>query len=310
MPPTTTPASAGGTKRSFSGTPLVGNNRMATLYNPTMVSIIVEEDDEIKKYQVPCGLLRASPEYFDKAFGEHFAEAKNGEIKLPDTKAWVVECFFGWLYSQKVFWEHQDSRTLRQPKLEDDVALDTDGVQGNLSNDELLDPVTWNDDDLLDLYIFADKYSTRRLRNSVIGFIQTKLFQTKPVEYKHWALDTCGFAFAHLPEASPLYKLLMDMIVHDVEPESITKCCNYEFLPTSALCQLLARTAQLARRANCRRCRNGHGCRRDGSHEGMENLQPPYVGSFCLYHEHDSEEEQKICEIRWKKIKAEKAIGI
>ncbi|KAK3612893.1 hypothetical protein LTR56_028187, partial [Elasticomyces elasticus] len=111
-----------GTKRSASGEPLIGKNRISSLYKPEIVSIFIyEEDDKADKededattkeremieYQVPRGLIRASSEYFDKAFGDDFEEGKTRKIVLADVLPWVFECFIGWLYTQKVFWEYQ-----------------------------------------------------------------------------------------------------------------------------------------------------------------------------------------------------------
>ncbi|KAK5715385.1 hypothetical protein LTR15_010028 [Elasticomyces elasticus] len=141
MAPSDTPTLGAGTKRSFSGTPLIGNNRMAALYQTTMVSIFVGRDDDIQEYQVPCGLLRASSEYFDKALNEHFIEGMTSKIDLPDVQPWVMECFIGWLYNQIVFWEHQDTSN-QQPRVDQGLWGDSSVAQLKaVTEADVLDPI-------------------------------------------------------------------------------------------------------------------------------------------------------------------------
>ncbi|KAK3618853.1 hypothetical protein LTR56_024367 [Elasticomyces elasticus] len=280
-----------GTKRSFSGTPLVGSNHMRSLYQPTMVTICAEYDEEYQEYQVPRGLIRASSKYFDKAFGGDFEEGRLGKITLPDTKPWVFECFIGWL-------------TLDQPFL--DQQSHTEGA-AELTNADLIDPVAWLDYDLFDLYIFADKYDTQLLRKAVMEVIQIKVFQTLPFSYLFPSKSDLAHAFRHLPDTSPLYRLLTEIMVYDTDPDVVAESDRPEVLPSRALCEVLVRTTQLARCAECSQCKHGHPCL-DKSHADIKSTRAPYCKSLCVYHEHDSEEEQKMCEVKWERIKMEKGI--
>ncbi|KAK3625185.1 hypothetical protein LTR56_020541 [Elasticomyces elasticus] len=173
--------SSRGIKRS--GEPLVGENRISSLFRPELVSIFVRVDTGRKKgkkavkedieYQIPCGLVRGLSEYFDKAFDDTFVEGKTGKIVLTDVKPWVIECFIGWLYTRKVFWEHQDvaagqGNAKHQPTVDRHTS---NGRNDALTNEALLDPATWLYRNLIELYIFADKYDTRLLRNKVIELI-------------------------------------------------------------------------------------------------------------------------------------------
>ncbi|KAK5725004.1 hypothetical protein LTR17_013390 [Elasticomyces elasticus] len=310
MAPTTAPTPTGcDTKRSFSGTPLIGNSRMAALYKPTLVSIFVHEDseeDQQGEYQVPRGLICASSEYFDKAFGEGFEEGKTGEITLPDTKIWVFECFIGWLYTQKVFWEHQDSRSLEQPML--DRFTTAKPAADYLDVADLLDPVTWKFEDLFDLYIFADKYDTRRLRTAVMTLIQTKLFQSKPMSYAGLIFSECTVAFDNVPDSSPLYKLLVDLMIYDMDPLDLTEHDNYQHLPLSVCSEILSRTAQLVRCLRCDECQQSALCNDSDTHPDVKSATPTYDTDFCKYHEHDSDEERRLCVRKWGQIKAERGI--
>ncbi|KAK5688819.1 hypothetical protein LTS10_000797 [Elasticomyces elasticus] len=311
MAPTTAPAPAGcGKKRSFSGTPLIGNGRIAALYKPTMVSIFVreddedDEDDEQQEFQVPRGLICASSEYFDKAFGDGFEEGKTGKITLPDTKLWVFECFIGRLYTQKVFWEHQDRTSLGQPIL--DRFITAEPVADYLNIADLVDPVTWKFEHLFTLYIFADKYDTRHLRAAVMDLIQTKLFQTIPVRYVFLFLD-CIIAFNNLPESSPLYKLLLDLVAYELLPLDPEEREDYEQLPPSVCSDILDRITQLARYLSCEECQKNTSCE-DVSHPDIKSAGPPFKKDVCNYHEHDSNEECELCVRKWGQIKAVRGI--
>ncbi|KAK5746359.1 hypothetical protein LTR17_000739 [Elasticomyces elasticus] len=320
MAPTTVPAPAGcGTKRSFSGTPLIGNSRMATLYKPTLVSIFVCEhdeddeddgddgDDEQQEFQVPRGLICASSEYFDKAFGETFEEGKTGKITLPDANFWVFECFVGWLYTQQVFWEHQDSRSWEQPSL-DRSYISANPVSYSLDVADLVDPVTWEFEHLFALYIFADKYDTRRLRSAVMEHIQTKLFQTIPVRYVPIFVD-CIVVFNNLPGSSPLYKLIVDLVAYELLPLDPREREHYERLPLSVSGDILGRLAQLARCLSCDECREDEHCE-DESHPDIKSSEAVYKKEFCKYHEHESNEERELCVRKWGQIRTERGIKV
>ncbi|KAK3625183.1 hypothetical protein LTR56_020539 [Elasticomyces elasticus] len=163
MAPATAPTlAAGGTKRSFSGTPLIGNNRMSALYQPTLVSVHLGSKDK-QGYQVPRGLICGMSDYFEKAFDPRFVEGQTGKIVLDDVKPWVFECFIGWLYTQKVFWDASATSSDGLPRLGPTIDRRPmeEGSAEHLTDVNLLDPIHWRWDQLIQIYVFADKYYTR-----------------------------------------------------------------------------------------------------------------------------------------------------
>ncbi|KAK5725002.1 hypothetical protein LTR17_013388 [Elasticomyces elasticus] len=322
LPPPSPPSR--GTKRYRSDQPLVGKHRISSLYKPDMVSIFVyeevnEEDEEesgesgegreLIEYQVPCGLIRASSEYFDKAFGDSFEEGKSGRIVLDQVQPWVFECFIGWLYTQKVFWEHQSvgkygDSTRAQPKVDDDFYHGDDAAS---PEEALLDPVNWDWYSLFTLYIFADMYETKRLRVAVMEEIQVKTFQLKPVAYQFASVLDCSMVFGKLPDSSPLYKFLLDHATFDTLPGSLTEVWKYDEFPQSVLLELMVRALQLARCANCDRCLENEACD-SSSHPDIKSVYPPYRASFCQYHEHQSEAEGEHCRQKWLQTARERGI--
>ncbi|KAK5715383.1 hypothetical protein LTR15_010026 [Elasticomyces elasticus] len=121
IPPRT--PSGGSTKCSSSSVPLVGGHRMRSLYKRQLVSVYIGSDRN--EYQVPWGLIRASSEYFDRAFGDKFIEGVSGKTELATVKPWVFECFVGWLYTQKIFWEQSEELELQdQPNVDRDMVED------------------------------------------------------------------------------------------------------------------------------------------------------------------------------------------
>ncbi|KAK4896653.1 hypothetical protein LTR27_005573 [Elasticomyces elasticus] len=320
-PPSPSPPSRG-TKRSASGEPLIGKNRISSLYKPEMVSIFVyeeedEEDEETSakdreliEYQVPRGLIRASSEYFDKAFGDQFEEGQSGRIVLDEVQPWVFECFIGWLYTQKVFWEHQSvgkygDSTRAQPKADDDFLHPIEDPA--LTEAALLDPVNWKWYPLFTLYIFADMYETRRLRIAVMEAIQCKTFQRKPVEYPLASLRDCSVVLGMLPDSSPLYKFLLDHATYDAHPGALTEAWKYDDFPPSVLVELMMKALQLSRCAMCERCSQNEACDNE-SHADIKSVDAPYKASLCRYHEHQSEREEELCRQKWLQIDRERGI--
>ncbi|TKA83484.1 hypothetical protein B0A55_00553 [Friedmanniomyces simplex] len=329
-PPLPLPRGAG--KRPAPETSLVGNKRIRSLYRPKIVSIFVGAEKQ--EYQVPRGLIRASSEYFDRALGDDFIEGKAGKIELAAVKPWVFECFTGWLYTQKVFWEYQEDRvgegegseqpeidryvqtneidelaygdgvniltprfvdglrllrhdrkqyfkntlaTIRYPyesnpedgrahmvascelrqAREKLVAECGGGLSGGqstqrlvtLSNAEMIDLSTWNWRWLIELYVLAHMFETRRLGNAVIELVQIKAFQTKPVECLIPTLDVCAMAFNTVPDSASLYRFLADIIIYAGRPDALSERDTYRLLPPQTLGLFFHRAIHPARSA-------------------------------------------------------------
>ncbi|KAK5688820.1 hypothetical protein LTS10_000798 [Elasticomyces elasticus] len=307
-----------GTKRP--GEPLVGNNRIKSLYKPELVSIFIRVDTGRKKgrkaveedveYQVPRGLIRGMSEYFDKAFDDTFVEGKTGKIVLDDVKPWVFECFIGWMYTQKVFWEHEDGPT-EQGNVKHQPTVDrqtTNGHNNTVTNEALLDPVAWQWANLFELYIFADKYDTRRLRTKVIELVQVKSFLVKPTRYLRPNEFDHATVYNSLPDSSGLSKFMVDLRVYlTVPPRSDAEYDGT--LPPRILYRLMSQATQLARCFRCANCTTGQPCDCP-SHCDIKTTKAPYVDNLCAYHEHETEEEKKTCIQSWVQLRNEREIVI
>ncbi|KAK5715384.1 hypothetical protein LTR15_010027 [Elasticomyces elasticus] len=239
--------SSRGTKRS--GEPLVGENRISSLFRPELVSIFVRVDTGREKgkkavkedveYQVPRGLVRGLSEDFDKAFDDTFVEGKTGKIEL---------------------------------------------------------------------HIFADKYDTRRLRNKVMELIQIKSFLVEPTIYLRPSDLDNATVYNSLPESSGLSKFMVDLQVYSTVPPRSE--AEYDgTLPPRMLYRLMSQATQLARCFRCADCTTGQPCD-CRSHRDIKSTKAPYVGNLCAYHEHETEEEKKLCIQRWVQLRIERDLSV
>lgn len=90
------------------------------LYNSVMVTIKVMEGETEQTFQVPQELLCTKSAYFAGAYAKGFKEADTREIELKDAQGWVVRVLISWLYTGRVFLQHEDApaRTAKR-KFED-----------------------------------------------------------------------------------------------------------------------------------------------------------------------------------------------
>lgn len=295
--------------------------------------VYVKVSDAERMFTIPRGLISGMSEYFEKAFNGQYEEGKTGFIALPDVELWIFECFVGWLYTKELFSDPLAADTAKEPAIIDrrrplspilehaltattvvseDASTSTDNVSSGKETtteqashtwklpDEQDDnnPVTWTWQNLFDLYIFADKYDTRRFRTDVITVIQQKAFQAHPRQYPLPDYIDCADMFNGLPESSPLYKFWIEVLTYDTQPLKIQDSYAYEVLPRCVLSTLLARKAQLVWCQTCPDCICGRLCTSDG-HPDIKSIRPSYNASFCEHHEHTSELERKLCEARW-----------
>ncbi|KAK4951488.1 hypothetical protein LTR10_010464 [Elasticomyces elasticus] len=248
-------------------------------------------------------------EYFDKAFDDTFVEGKTGKIVLDDVKPWVFECFIGWMYTQKVFWEHEDGSEQGKTKDQPTVGRQTtNGHNNTVTNEALLDPVAWQWADLFELYIFADKYDTRRLRNKVIELVQIKTFLLKPTRYLRPSELDNATVYNNLPDSSGLSKFMVDLHVYSTVPPRSD--AEYDgTLPSRMLYRLMSQATQLARCFLCANCKSGQPCDCP-SHRDIKSTKAPYVGNLCAYHEHETEEEKKLCIQSWVQLRIERDLSV
>ena len=318
-----------------------------------MVEVTV--NDPSHKFEIPKALICGHSAYFDKAFKGPFEEGRENAITLSDVDANTFGYFVGWLYTQRigalVDGEYAteidassgiDSRQQVTQALDTSVSSqkDAEDSHGNAvtqeevaeDEDELdpRDPVTWGFLTLFELYVFADKYDTRRLRTATVEITQIKAFQTKPREYLYPAMSELAWAFENLPATSPLYKLLLNIVCFSINPQKPAEF--YEGLPNA----ILAATCNKTRLAlDCRCCDyciatldvadevdpdpdtdcEDDGCARcarrckDQAHIDAYKEKVNYVLDVCAHHEHVTQEEKKLCAVRWEMIKQERGIA-
>ncbi|QDS70073.1 hypothetical protein FKW77_004662 [Venturia effusa] len=237
----------------------------------------------VKPYALHKDLLVNTSTYFRKAFTGCFKE-KDGEIVLDDIIERTLDVLKRWLYAQKLakpktlrdrykvrvrFIDGIDANQLPvcgYASLEDfddramavtlkamsqnGWSLDTRIVylRGRF---EAFDHQTlkfWHWDDLVDVYIMADKYNFPHLRDEVI-----KQWQYQAANFRsHCTIETVARAFQNLPEKSNLLSLIMDhwAFLWQPQPRDIRamqmKAC-ISFLARLALAQAVHKGSTFAK---------------------------------------------------------------
>lgn len=160
-----------------------------------------------KEYEVNLGLLRKHSAFFRKAFDKDtgMKEAIEGCIELQDVTSEMVQTYIYWLYD----------RTILLP----DGSESEDMSESNF----LTFP---------ELYVFADIYDTRALRNDIVeAFIPF-------IEEKGLTTESYGAALRKLPQTSKLYGLILchfqsSLDLHNPgHCEALAKCFPREVIGT------------------------------------------------------------------------------
>lgn len=178
----------------------------------------------------------------------------------------------GWLYTNRVFWDPaQDKVDPAGPK--ENPECKNKKEHENLHHD----PVTWDWLHLINLYLFADQYDIKRLRNTLMAIAQTKGFQKTPRNYTWPSVTVLAIVFKNLTSNSPLYKFMIDAIVYHIAPGPMAETKKIESLPSAALASILTKAIQLQRASCCEACRTKNHCsnlnHRDIKRSGL---------TFCL----------------------------
>ncbi|KAI5359959.1 hypothetical protein Slin15195_G118200 [Septoria linicola] len=211
-----TSSSTLGKRKSDNGNPTTSRPRKrfsaayatlsGVLFNPTMVTIHVSdaalsetgEEVNAEEFSVQRALVNLRPFQV---------------LRAP----WVFRVFMGWLFYQEVFYDeervdpeplvreelHGSSETslndLRASDSTRQVVASVETHEGQISHEPQVsvnrqsqrtgspdtdnqEPLTWPWPDLLELYVFAEKYDTRGLRMQVFDIIQQKLLRRNTVD--------------------------------------------------------------------------------------------------------------------------------
>lgn len=142
--------------------------------------------------------------YFQKLFNGSFREAKDLVAKAEDTTVSTFGYFMQWLYTQ-TFVRYKMHAWER-------VAVSTTDHYANSLDSPYLHT-------LLDLYIFADQYDIRLLRNDVM-----RSWQKDETTWDEISNDNIIKAFDNLPHSSPLCRYIAQcyaaLFDGDVDPDA------------------------------------------------------------------------------------------
>ena len=276
------------------------------LFAPTIVTIKVGNQD----FQIPRPLICSHSVYFEKAFKGRFQEGKNGVVTLSDdADPEEFGVFVGWLYTQRIgmqidtkmsntdTFDPDNAESASLSTKTDVYEQDFEEINGNRVPvaENPVDPTTWNWARLFKLYIFGDAYDSRGFRNCVMEVIQIKAFQERPKFYIYPSPSQLCIAFNGLPLSSRLYQSLLDMLTYLLVPYGTES--DYENLPSAVI---VASWMMLKHKV-------GQAPKDDA---GMTKLNTPrclesLIKGVCRYHEHVTEEERRLCGLRWEIIRRE-----
>ncbi|USW58657.1 Putative BTB/POZ domain-containing protein [Septoria linicola] len=189
------------------------------LCNPTMVRIIVQDNDRSHTFQVPKELICSRSDYFSTLFkaGSNFTEASTGVATLRDTEIWAFKTYVGWLYSNQIVLAPNDQAQVMQ-------------------NGQADDPSSWPYETLFQLYVIGDKYKTRAFRTLVIQHVQAKMRAAKEL-CDRMSKDQYESRVRKVirDELEPLFFDLddLDFLVHNVSEDSTLARCIWYTLANS-----------------------------------------------------------------------------
>jgi hypothetical protein len=285
-----------------------------------MITIVSsQEDGQQTTFSIPRELLVSQSEYFAAACSRTFYEGQCGSVKLEGIPNWIMNCFVGWLYVGRIECElslASDIEAFPNSTLKDRPGIYSFAkpIQVNPRN-----PVTWHWQALFEIYVFADRFSSRNFRNAVVEVCQIKLWEITPKSYPSPRNEDIAAVANRLPRTSSLYRLLVDDAVFAerypiFSPNGLMvadcSAVGAEFL---AECFLLLKRQQAA--LKCESC--GH--TRDEwitlfggdvmqqkcypiDHK-PEDLEYPFrLYGWCHYHEHINKREKELCRLRWNAV--------
>lgn len=158
------------------------------------------------------------------------------------------------------------------------------------------DPVSWSWWMLFRLYIFADKYSTRKFRLVILVIIQTKFFINTPRAHEAPSSGALKYAADNLPPSSPLFRFLADpfglhRLLHRANTDPTHQAKKYFDLPSSFLALSFVSLKRHFIAVNCQGCEAGN-----PGHaytHTAEDRKVMILRDLCgIYHEHDNNEEE------------------
>lgn len=158
-------------------------------------------------------------------------------------------------------------------------------------------PVTWPWMWLFQLYVFADQYDTKRLREQVMNFIQLRCDQKHPRMYPYPSTKNTAWCADRLATTSSLRRLLVDiwakrmkLCIHK-EPGVESQAREMELFPQSFIIECFLTTSCVVETIHCAvdNCTSpAH------DHEASPSMYR------CRFHEHGpGNQESNGCEVLW-----------
>ncbi|KXT05750.1 hypothetical protein AC578_1041 [Pseudocercospora eumusae] len=251
---------------------------------PRPICIIVKEGDRtLGDFWTTSELLCSASPYFRVMLTGPFSEANNRHVTIDQHPVWIVEAFLNFLNF------------------------------GRLASDEDHDHSDLLFDQLFQLYQFADFYQVRGLRNLIVMRVQKNLhYHISP----HHRLSTLTqddlpsvkefkYLCKNMPESSPLRKVIADAVVN----------FNAQFSPVQVTARLTSGSARgrivvpEIFKQDCDAARSRQvqvvmcsSCARElpcDVHKPLESHRYRFSSkALCLYHEHDTYQEQSDCQTR------------
>ncbi|QDS72752.1 hypothetical protein FKW77_004101 [Venturia effusa] len=235
--------------------------------------VTIKIGSEAKDFHIHRELLCKASPYFESAFQGRFVEAQDRAITLDDVSTRTFEIVQRWLYSG-VLVLPSDSDAYLHPKATDPRAKFCVDCEKLLS----FDGMTHRNEDLLDIFVLADKYNLPLLRR------ETMITWQHLDEITHTCSDIQSICKIHdkLPASSVLCAYVADMYVCHWDP-------NFDDCPTCQSEDLACFTAEnLPRSFMFKVMTKLH-------HNAANNVLAPGKIDWCEYHEHDGEEEMEAC---------------
>ena len=162
-------AAAHGPKTSISQ-----NGKLRGLYREIIYVVVGKKG---VKFGMHKGLLTECSAYFRSALNWPFQEAEEGIIKLDDVDPNIFDIFNTWLYTQTIPDGFSDSTTFKSSKI------------------------------LTELYIFGDKYSISKLKNTLIDQIISWEREISRLP----SVSTIGYIYESIPQRDPIRQLFVDL---------------------------------------------------------------------------------------------------
>ncbi|KAF2160302.1 hypothetical protein M409DRAFT_60007 [Zasmidium cellare ATCC 36951] len=252
---------------------------MEELYNPTMVTITVNNEDakmsspwQERDFTVPRELICRYSDYFRGAFEGGFAETAEKATMITDVSPEIFEIFMYFLYHNEV-----------------------------AGADDEEEPATWAWSFLFWCYVFGDQYDSKGFRARIFEVIQIKMRQ--PASYNFPNGKDLEVVMNNLPSSDSLRKFLVAALLteYDVFDGDDDEVSYAPEMPANFLAESIVLSRRLNSRLICRHCgpHGDFGQCHDKAHSALESrIGGLQDRQWCQYHKHDTDLERRVCECR------------